>query len=177
LKQANEAEARLEEKQIELEEKKLLAQNLIKFGPQDNFSLSSIRKQIPEREYIEFILRDLKSLEEYTDLTFSNYNVSNADENDAEQGDTVNLQSKAVVPLQVSFTFRGKRAQLDEFVEELQWMNRVYQIERINITTEARIPVAIVDVNEIVNCSVTLRTFFLPSLQNYFKQQIPLDSF
>ncbi len=167
-------------KSNELNEKRLLAENLLQFGPQDEFSLATIRKFIPERPDVEHILRDLKSLELFSGITFSNYNVSSADSGTQQQENPeskTKLNNNAVVPLEVSFTFRGQRAQLTSMLSELEHIERIYTVTRLNLTTDSNVPVSLLNSKELVNGSMTLTTYYVPGLQKHFKEPRPLDTF
>ncbi len=176
----NDAKSELEQKKVELNEKNILAENLLQFGPQDEFSLASIRNDIPERPDVEHILRDLKSLELFSGIAFSNYNVAAVDSvnGDSEgEGNEAKINNNAVVPLEVSFTFRGKRAQLVSLLREIEYVERIYTVSKLNITTDANVPVSLESPNETINGAMTLTTYYVPGLQKHFIDPRPLDTF
>jgi Tfp pilus assembly protein PilO len=176
----NEAKKEWQQKQVELNEKKILAENLLQFGPQDEFSLDSIRNDIPERPDIEFILRDLKSLELSSGIAFSNYNVAAIDSISSDNGEeetNSKINNNAIVPLEVSFTFRGKRAQLVNLLREIEYVERIYTVRKLNLTTDANVPVSLQSPNETVNGAMTLTTYYVPGLQKHFIEPRPLDTF
>lgn len=169
-----ETESLLQAKEKELESARLSVENSAIFGPQDEFALDSTRKRIPERPDTELILRELKSLEAVSGLSFSNYSLNAAD-NQTDAGKP--LTNGAVVPLQVSFTLKGKKTQLLTLLKEINDTERMFHVQRMNITSESRVPVALTDNNEVISCALTLMTYYVPNLQNFYKDARPVDHF
>ncbi len=62
-------------------------------------------------------------------------------------------------------------------LSEIEYVNRVYTVSKLNLTTDANVPVSLQNQNETVNGSMTLTTYYVPGLQKHFREPRPLDTF
>lgn len=170
----------LAQKQQELKEYQQKIEKLTAAGPKEMVKLMQVRKQIPEQENVEELIRELHMLEVVTKAQMTGYaydlkTAANQAQAQQQGQGAANAASPLVKNITMSPVVKGNYEQIYRLLQELQTSQRLITVNSITFSAAAAPPIKINVQQKELTCTLNLSAYFAPNLQRYFKTPIPVD--
>jgi hypothetical protein len=177
--------AQLVQKQKELQALQRKTEGVSSLGAEELVALSATRGKIPEVPDLEGLLREVRLLETASRMSFAGYNfevdkapgTAGASKNAkpaaaaGEEGTNANL----AVPIRISTTLKGDYEQIQRLLDEVQTSERLLQVDKLIFNVKTTAPVKLNMTKRPVDVQITLKAYYAPGLQRFFKSPVPVD--
>lgn len=178
-------EQELNQKSKELEALKKNAQGGPEKSDKSKLDISQLRAMIPEKPDFEGLLREFRVMENVSKMQMSSYNfdtkspveTSAAPKESAKDTSAPKAANNTSIvplalPVQLTTSVKGTKSQVLTFLKEIETSKRIMAVTKISMKTEASPPVKINAWTQEFTCSLTIITYYAPSLQPYLKKAI-----
>jgi hypothetical protein len=163
---------RIEVKSNELRKLQESKQSVQMWSPGEQAALSRLRKQIPEHESMEELIRELRALELLSGTKLSQYSfdipgfVQSADKPATEV---------MALPIRMTATITDDYMSLQKLLDEIKSSNRLLQIEKLAFQAAVAAPVVLNNSSTEVRCDITFTAFYAPELKSVFGTPLPVE--
>lgn len=164
----------LAQKQQELKELQQKLERLTSASPSELVKLMQVRRQIPEQENVESLLREMRMLEvvSHTEMSKYEYEIGKKQSGNQSQDNGI---SPLVTSIKMSPTVEGDYNEIYRMLEEMQTSERLLTIDKITFNNPVAPPVQINAPKKDLKCVIDFTAYYSPYLQRYFNTPAPID--
>jgi Tfp pilus assembly protein PilO len=134
-------------------------------------ALSRLRKQIPEHESMEELIRDVRAMELLSGTSLSQYSFDIPGA--ALATDKLPFEGMAL-PIRMTAMVKDDYRSIQKLLEEMKSSNRLLQIEKLAFQAPT-IPPVVLNSSSELQCDITFVAYYAPELKSVFPMPIPVD--